>query len=151
MASSMYSFGKEVRDLKEAESVFIESVENGCFNDFLQTADLTKNDLTNKVRCEESYVLGIDDDIELEELFNMDTQEKIVSEIKQRESYRENSLIVGCFPLYLEGDDRSINGYFLCSNAFSYSNNDKLLLLAMGLILYDTEGVPTEIKQFITL
>lgn len=147
----MYSFGREVRDLKEAENIFIENVENNSFNEFLNATGLTKNDLTNKVNCEESFVLGIDDDIELEELFNMDTQEKIVNEIKQRESYRKNSLIVGCFPLYLEGDDRSINGYFLCSNAFSYSNNDKLLLLAIGLILYDTEGVPTEVKQFITL
>jgi hypothetical protein len=147
----MYSFGKEVRDLKEAEGIFIEKIENGEFDNFLEKAKIDKDFLTNNVECSECFVLGIDDDFDLNDLFDPTIHQDIIKEIRNREAYRNNSLIIGDFAISKDDTGESVIGYFVSSEAFSYSNNGKILLLALGLILHDEDGAPTSTKEFVIM
>jgi len=145
----MYSFGKEVRDLKEAEKVTIDLIENGKFNEFLEKTNIDKDFLISKIEVAECFTLGIDYDICLEDCFNPETQQSIIDEIKQREGYADNSLIVGDCSVYLEDSDKMLFGYFLCSDVFSNTNTDSMLLLSVGFAL--GEDIANATKQFVTL
>jgi len=145
----MYSFGREVRDLKEAEKVAIELIEIGKFDSFLEETKIDKELLIENIEVGECYTLGIDDDICLEDCFDVKTQQSIIDEIKQRESYADNCLIVGNGCLYLENSDEMLFAYFLCSDVFSKSNSDKLLLLSIGFAL--GEDIAEATKKFVTL
>jgi len=145
----MYSFGKEVRDLKNAENLVIEMIEKGKFKDFLEKTNIDKDFLINNINIAECFTLGIDYDIYLEDCFDTKTQQPIIDEIKQRESYADNCLIVGNCSIYLENSDEMLFGYFLCSDVFSKTNNDKILLLAVGFAL--GEDIVNATKQFVTL
>jgi len=143
----MYSFGKEVRDLKEAEKIAIEMIEKGKFNNFLKKAKINKVFLIDNITVAECFTLGIDYDIFLEDCFDSKTQQTVIDEIKKRESYADNSLIVGNSSMYLEDSDDLLFGFFLCSDAFSKTNSDKILLLAIGFAL--GEDIAEAIKQFV--
>lgn len=145
----MYSFGREVRDLKEAEKVAIELIENGKFDSFLEKTQIDKDFLIEHIEVAECYTLGIDYDICLEDCFDEKTQKPIIDEIKQREGYADNSLIVGNCAIYLENSDEMLFGYFLCSDVFSKTNTDKMLLLSVGFAL--GEDIVEATKQFVTL
>jgi len=145
----MYSFGREVRDLKEAENIAIELIETGKFDNFLEKTQIDKDFLVGNIEVAECYTLGIDYDIGLEDCFDVKSQQAIIDEIKQREGYADSSLIVGNCSIYLEESEEMLFGYFLCSDVFSKSNSDKLLLLAIGFAL--GEDIVEAIKQFVTL
>jgi len=145
----MYSFGKEIRDLREAERLTMDLIKSGEFNDFLDETGIDKDFVINNIEVAECFTLGIDYDICLEDCFDTNTQQSIIDEIKKRESYADNSLIVGNCALYLENIDEMLFGYFLCSNVFSKTNNDKMLLLAVGFAL--GEDIVNATKQFVTL
>jgi len=98
----MYSFGKEIRDLKEAEKVAVEMVEEGKFDEFLEKAKIDKDFLISKITVAECFTLGIDYDIFLEDIFDTVKQKEIIDEIKTREAYADNSLIVGDCSFYSE-------------------------------------------------
>jgi len=145
----MYSFGREVRDLKEAEKVAIELIEKGKFDSFLKETQVDKDFLIGNIEVAECYTLGIDYDIALEDCFDIGSQQSIIDEIKQREGYADNSLIVGSCALYLENLEEMLFGYFLCSDVYSKTNSDKLLLLAIGFAL--GEDIVEATKKFVTL
>jgi len=145
----MYSFGKEVRDLKEAEQVAIELIKDGKFDDFLEKTKVDKDFLIENIEVAECYTLGIDYDIGLEDCFDVNTQQPIIDEIKKREGYADNSLIVGNCSIYLENSEEMLFGYFLCSDVFSNTNTDKLLLLSIGFAL--GEDIAKATKKFVTL
>jgi len=145
----MYSFGKEVKDFKEAEKLTIELIENGKFDDFLKKTDIDKNFLIENLSIQESFVLGIDSDFELEDLFSTTSQQAIIDEIKQREGYADSCLIVGDCSMYLEDKNDDVIAYFLASNAYSRTNTDTMLLLAVGFVLGG--DVANGTKEFITV
>ena len=145
----MYSFGKEVRDLKEAEKVTIELIENGKFDNFLNETGIDKNLLIEKIDIAECFTLGIDYDIFLEDCFDTNNQQSVIDEIKKRESYGDNSLIVGDCSIYLDELEKTLYGFFICSDVYSKTNTDKMLLLAVGFTLGD--DIVEATKQFITV
>lgn len=145
----MYSFGKEVRDLKEAEKVAVELIEGGKFDSFLEKTQIDKDFLIEKIEVAECFTLGIDYDICLEDCFDINNQQPVIDEIKQREGYANNSLIVGDCSIYLENTEEMLFCYFLCSDAYSNTNTDKMLLLSIGFAL--GEDISKATKQFVTV